>query len=109
MHIPPTSRLSAPWVAAKAEGFGGAVGRASVSVATPLSASPHTQPQQAIRRCSPISRLSRWRISHALADELDEPDAVLSRDYLGRLLADHDRGRIGVATDHGWHDARVRH
>ena len=46
---------------------------------------------------------------HAFTNELGEADAVLGGDHLGRLLADHDRGRVGVAADHGRHDASVRH
>jgi hypothetical protein len=48
-------------------------------------------------------------ISPALSDEFGETDAVFSGDHLGCFLANHDRGRVGVAADYRWHDAGIRH
>ena len=42
------------------------------------------------------------------ASKFGELHSVISRDHLGRLLADHDGWRVGVATDHVVHDAGIR-
>jgi len=47
--------------------------------------------------------------SPALTDEFGETDSVFSGDHLGCLLANHDRGCVGVAADHRRHDAGIRH
>ena len=48
-------------------------------------------------------------ISPALSDEFGETDAVFRGDDLGCFLANHDRGRVGVAADYRRHDAGIRH
>jgi len=48
-------------------------------------------------------------ISPSLSDKFGETDAVFSGNHLGCFLANHDRGRVGVAADHRRHDAGISH
>jgi hypothetical protein len=45
--------------------------------------------------------------SSRLGDKLLQLHMVVGGEHLSRLLADHDRGRVGVAAYHVGHDARV--
>jgi hypothetical protein len=55
------------------------------------------------------ARATAAAVADTSADVLVQVQPVVAADQFGRLLADHDAGRIGVATDDVWHDAGIGH
>src|SRR3546814_14223137 len=56
---------------------------------------------------SPLGRLAKRTCRLFIGGSSLGWNAEIGADQLGRLLADHDRGGVGVARDHGRHDRGV--